>query len=478
MRKALLLLAVAVAARADDDAVSKALGIAKAGPAAARERIPELIAISRRGPLERFAARDALVVAGPHALPALIEGASGDGALRLLLEGVSFDLGAGVVAPALPLLASDKAAIRAMAAVALGAAGKGGEAAVKQLVAALHDKAPEVRLEAANALGGIGRGAHDAVPGLIHLANDPERGATREAILALGMIVRDAAERDRPVAKPPEEVASAIEKGLAWLMRQQRPEGWWEVHAGLYDLKKPPAARERVRIVAVASLALLAALESGAQEGYLPGLHKGLSYLVAAGVPAGVEDDGVPWPTARVAATLCAATRVLDEPECRAAAQRAIGALAPGEESESDAGWRSLALLEADFAGIPFDPALRSLIDRRPPEGVLLWEMPEWRLFQARAQWYAGEKPEPKCTELQEDGGWESLPGSWGRAHTTACMLLALEAAAGLARPLALPLPDAPHLRAAVATLRMAAQSKDAAIRAAAEQALAGFAVR
>jgi len=476
MRVLLLLALLALAAAGGE--MDKARAIAKAGPEAAKAAIPEMIALGKGTVEERFAARDALVVAGPHAVVPLVEGASGDAALRLLLEGVSHDLGAAVVAPALPLLSSEDPKVRAAAAICLGAAGEGGEAAVKKLIEAVYDKDKAVRREAATALGRIGRGAHDAVPALILLADDRERDATRDGILALGMILRDAAERARPAPNVTPEVAGAIEKGLAWLMRQQHTEGWWEVSAGIYDPEKPPAANERTRIVAVASLALFASLESGTRDRYLPEVRRALRYLIAAGIHAGDKDDGVPWPTARVAATLCAATRMLGEPECCAAAQRAIGALRSGDEPDRDAGWRSVALLEADFAGIPFDPPLRSLIDTRPPEGALLHEMPEWRLFQARAKSYAGEKPEPKCPQQQEDGGWEGLPGSWGRAHTTACMLLALEAASGLAHPLTMPLPDAPQLKAAVLTLQLAARSSEPEIRTAAEQALAGFAVR
>ncbi len=470
--RAAILLALALPAAADG--IAKAQAIAKAGPEAARAAIPELIALGKGAPLERFAARDALAVAGPPAISKLIGEALGNPSLRLLLEGVSHDLGAGVVAPALPLLASEDPKVRAMAALSLGAAGAGGEAAVKPLVTALHDKDAEVRREAALAIGRIGRGAHDAIPGLIHLANDAERGLTREALLALGMIVRDAAERDRPVPKPSPEVAAGIESGLAWLVRHQRPEGWWEVRRAYDDPRRSPAAMERACILSVASLALLAVLDSGAQDRYRPQLRSGLRYLIVADAPAGGEDTGVLWPRARIAATLCAAARVLDEPECRVAAERAIAAIGAGQGVDPDAGWRSLALLEADFAGVPFDGALRSLIDVREPE-VRLHEKPEWRLSRERARWYAGGKSDAICPKQDADGSWDLLGGSWGRAHTTAAMLLTLETASGLAHPLTMPLPDAPQLKAAVATLRIARQNADEAIRAAAEQALAGF---
>jgi HEAT repeat protein len=496
--RAVVLLALALPVAADE--IAKAQAIAKAGPEAARAAVPELIALGKGAPLERFAARDALVVAGPPALAKLIGEAGGNPSLRLLLEGVSHDLGAGVVAPALPLLASEDKKVRAMAAVSLGAAGAGGEAAVKQLVTALHDKDAEVRREAALAIGRIGRGAHDAIPGLIHLANDPERGCTREALLALGMIVRDAAERDRRGTKVSPEVARAIEKGLAWLARQQRPEGWWAVPASA-DAPAPETVR-----VYVASLALLALLEGGDPSRHATQLRAGLRYVVATDASAGRYPFEAPWWVTgeTVAATLCAATRILGDPECRSVAPPEARALAEGE-SDLARGWGSVLVLEADFAGLlllrrkeiyeagpgvtalarisaggdPTSDEMRRLLDECVAEASA---DPERLVLAARARWYGGLRSgslvEAVLTGQREDGSWGQDRGSLGPAHTTACMLLALEAASGLAHPLTMPLPDAPQLRAAVATLRIAAQSKNEEIRAAAEQALGGFAVR
>lgn len=496
MRAALLLVLATAAATADEASTAKAKELAKAGPAAAREAIPELIALGKGAPAERFAARDALAIAGPPAVAKLIEGAAGDGSLRLLLEGVSFDLGAGVVVVALPALASKDPKVRAMAAVSLGAAGAGGEAALKQLDTALHDPDPEVRREAALALGGIGRGAHDAIPGLIHLANDPERGMTREALLALGMIVRDAAERERPAAKLSPEIAGAIERGLKWLAAEQQPEGSWEVPAAddVVDLRK---AR-----VHVTSLTLLAMLDSGAPDRHSPQLRSGLRYLVAEG---DYRFDR-PWWVIRapVVAALCAAARVLDEPECRAAAERAVADIAAGDHPQSGAAWHALADLEARFAGLVRMPSISEIADAGPIDTALVyvvagedpksdklrgvieacgrggWADPEAWPLAARARWYAGERSDALLESVrkgqQDDGRWfTKAPDPHGTALRTACSVLCLEAAAGLAHPLTMPLPDAPRFRAAVATLRIARQSKDDAIRAAAEQALAGF---
>ncbi|MFI5401940.1 MAG: HEAT repeat domain-containing protein [Planctomycetota bacterium] len=496
--RAAVLLVIALPVAADE--VAKAQAIAKAGPDAARAAVPELIALGKGSAEERFAARDALVVAGPPALARLIGEAGGNPSLRLLLEGVSHDLGAGVVAPALPLLASEDNKVRAMAAVSLGAAGAGGEAAVKQLVTALHDKDADVRREAALAIGRIGRGAHDAIPGLIHLANDPERGCTREGLLALGMIVRDAAERDRRGTKVSPEVARALESGLAWLLRQQGPDGSWRF-VNPFGAKSPDHAR-------ITSLAILAMLDSGDAARFAPHLRSGLRYLAASDGPVGDDIHVRSGRVGAVVAALCAGARATGDPECRAAAERGLAALAaerirPGEVSSF--GWRALTFLETGFAG--FDVDRRLVVD--PPEGrplgevalaIVLRKDPEARtrtaieaclqeegqdlestFFGARARWYVDLKSDAlvqTTLKLQrEDGSWDR-DGGWGQAHATACMLLCLEAAAGLAHPLTMPLPDAPQLRAAVATLRIAAQSKNEDIRAAAEQALAGFAVR
>jgi hypothetical protein len=375
-----------------------------------------------------------------------------------------------------------------MAAVSLGAAGAGGAAAVKMLDAALYDADLGVRREAALALGGIGLGARDGIPGLIHLANDPERGLTEEALLALGMILRDAAERERPAPKLSPEVARAIESGLAWLSRQQRPDGSWEV---------PPAGDtqvpEKVR-ACVASLALLAMLEGGDPNRRSPELRPGLRYVVATDLsPGEYPGEGRAGGREAVVATLCAAARILGEPECRVAAERGLAELpAPAEpKSRGEAerpvslAWATLARFEAGFAGLsPTDIALaHACVELLTTIGS--WpkanEDPMWLAFAARAQWYRGDDSralvESAATLQREDGSWAPAD-MLGPVHATACMLLCVEAASGLARPLTLPLPDAPQLKAAVATLKIARQSKDEAIRAAAEQALAGFAVR
>jgi len=495
--RAAILLALAVAAAADDAGIDRARGIAKAGPEAARAAIPALIELGKGTPAERFAARDALVVAGPPAVARLIGEAGGNPSLRLLLEGVSFDLGARVVVVALPALADGSAKTRAMAAVALGAAGPGGEAAVKQLVELLHDADTGVRREAARALGGIGRGAHDAIPGLIHLANDPERGHQHEALLALGRIVRDAAERDRPAPEVPADAARAIKAGTAWLERQQRPDGWWEFGSG----DPSDLAQERARLTA---LVLLAMLETG--DGPPPtGVRVGLRCLASADgvegpfhVPAGSVEGVFP--------ALCAGARVTGEPECRAAAERALKARALRHGAgPSGYGWRALGIAEAGFAGLfgqgslkvegaelPLgEEALVQLVAGGDPKADTALhtalEMgvqqkaknPESTFFAARARWYAGRKSDELiatlCASQREDGSWDLPENRRGPCHSTACMLLSLEAAAGIARPLAMPLPNAPQLKAAVATLRIAAQSKDEPLRAAAQQALAGF---
>jgi hypothetical protein len=388
-----------------------------------------------------------------------------------------------------------------MAAVSLGAAGRGGEAAVKQLIGALHDTDADVRREAATALGGIGRGAHDAIPGLIHLANDPERGCTREAILALGMIVRDAAERGRPAPKPSPEVAGAIEKGLAWLARQQRPDGSWTW------IESPFGGGGEVQRAAIdaqaTALATLAFLDGGGLDRLAPQLRSALRRLAST--------DGSEGPLGRmpaghevsVTAALCAGARVIGEPECRAGAQRGF----PTVPKSLAFGWRAVTLLEAGFAGLRAEGAwVEKVKPRSGGEAAILGIVggnasateqafpgtldagaegnvadPLSTFFGARARWYAGLRSDALVASIlkaqRADGSWASA-GYVGAAPATACMILSLEAAAGLSRPLTLPLPDAPQLRAAVATLRVAAESKDDAIRSAAEQALAGFAVR
>jgi HEAT repeat protein len=510
MRTLLFLLFLAIAAAAADRmTIDQALAVAKAGPEAARERIPGLIELGKGGPKERFAARDALVIAGPHAIAPLVQGAAGDGSLRLLLEGVSHDLGAAVVAPALPLLGSDDAKIRAAAAISLGAAGEGGEAAVKKLIEALYDKDGDVRREAATALGTIGRGSHDATPALILLANDRERDATRVALLALGSILRDAAERARPVPDVPPEVKSAIEKGVKWLAAHQRPDGRW--HGQVFAPETDEAVDARLT-----SVALLALMEDGTPDHHLPAVRSGLRYLVVTAPPGVAPTPGSSWrrTVGTMAASHSVAARTLKEPECSVAAERVTAALAnmrpqPGDNLHTLA-WRALAFLEASFAGIPVPPAesadgpeyappelaLVGISEGKLPDDALRaslaaylreeepgsddsldflkrWSDSESWFFATRALFYAGVKVDSAaiCKRQRADGSW----GEDGDPAKTALMVLCLETASGLAHPLTMPLPDAPQLKAAVATLKVAALSQEPEIRAAAEQALAGF---
>jgi hypothetical protein len=497
MRGALVLAALAAAAVADDP-LALAHELARGDAAAARAAIPEMIALGRGGPAARFAARDALAVAGPPAVAKLIEGAAGDPGLSLLLEGVSRDLGAGVVVAALPALGSKDPKVRAVAALALGAAGPGGEACVKQLIEALYDADAHVRREAALALGGIGRGAHDSVPALIHLANDPERGTQGVALVALGMILRDAAERERAAPGPPPELAGAIGRGVRWLVAQQETDGSWAVPLAA-DAGAPALARARARVAAGATLAMI---ESGTAGAHAAPLRSAIRVLVAADTDGAREDaDPVVW-------ALCAAARVLREPECRAAAGRALAVLATTEELPGPAGPHALSILEAGFAGLIPDPLLREmdihdadavstvlirLAAGKDPDSEEMRQLvescgskpgvdPEGWAWAARARWYGGAKSdalrEAALRRQREDGSWDAAADPLGAVHTTAWMLVCLETSAGLSRPLSLPLPDAPQFKAAVATLRIARQSKDAGIRTCAEQALAGFAVR
>lgn len=303
----------------------------------------------------------------------------------------------------------------------------------------------------------------------------------------MGAILRDAAERERPEPKVAPEVARAIERGLAWLAEESLPE--------------VPAPRAYL-----SSLALLAMLESGARDRHATQIRSALRQIVSAETAPRDYGYDEPWWVTRepVAAGLCAAARMLREPECGAAAGEFVRALAV-YDSEA---WRALAVLEAGFAGFPLDPMKRDLKEvtdcsalAAPLVGLAAGKDPKsedmrrliesceandkhpdsWFLV-ARARWYCGLTSDSLVDAVlkrqREDGSWDPGGNALGAVNATACMLLALEAASGLARPLVLPLPDAPQFRAAGATLRIAAQSKDAALRAAAEQALAGFAVR
>ena len=78
-------------------------------------------------------------------------------------------------------------------------------------------------------------------------------------------------------------------------------------------------------------------------------------------------------------------------------------------------------------------------------------------------------------------GSWEPI-GAWcgdgGRVYSTAILVNCLETLAGLTSPIEMKLPSTPRLRAAVATLKIARQSREPKIRRLAEDALTGFALR
>jgi HEAT repeat protein len=143
------------------------------------------------------------------------------------------------------------------------------------------------------------------------------------------------------------------------------------------------------------------------------------------------------------------------------------------------------------------DKGVRQILDHPPKwnakEGYL--DMYYW--FQAtRALYQVGDKPWRKWQKPMtkvilnhqhpkrsgsRTGSWDPI-GAWGgdggRVYSTALMLLCLESIAGYTRPFELKPPGGPKYRATIATLKLALQHREPTIRKAAEDALAGFAIR
>jgi HEAT repeat protein len=244
---------------------------------------------------------DALGRIGPDAaaaLPQLAELATGNpGALRgAALEALQH-LGPAAVPTLAKGLASRDPSERAASAAALGGVLPASGDAVAPLRAALKDDDFEVRRHAVFALGLLGPKASAAVPDLVRvLAEAPEPELRAQAALALGQIdpAADAAQKvlkaalgdadaqvrrhsaqalNRPAVKPgvvPEKYQPLVKKGLAWLARQQHPDGRWTAAGDQYP----------VALTATAGLALLMEGSTPGQGAYAERLRLATDWLL------------------------------------------------------------------------------------------------------------------------------------------------------------------------------------------------------
>ena len=140
---------------------------------------------------------------------------------------------------------------------------------------------------------------------------------------------------------------------------------------------------------------------------------------------------------------------------------------------------------------------MRQILDHPPRWNVKEGYLDMYYWFQAtRALYQVGDSPWRKWQKSMtrailnhqhpkrsgsRTGSWDPI-GVWGedggRVYSTALMLLCLESICGYTRPFELKLPSAPRFRTTIATLKLALQHREPTIRKAAEDALAGFAVR
>jgi HEAT repeat protein len=143
------------------------------------------------------------------------------------------------------------------------------------------------------------------------------------------------------------------------------------------------------------------------------------------------------------------------------------------------------------------DKGVRQILDHPPRWSVKEGYLDMYYWFQAtRALYQVGDSPwrrwqKPMTTVIlnhqhpkrsgSRTGSWDPI-GVWGedggRVYSTALMLLCLESISGYTRPFELKLPSGPKYRTTIATLKLARQHREPTIRKAAEDALAGFAVR
>jgi len=143
------------------------------------------------------------------------------------------------------------------------------------------------------------------------------------------------------------------------------------------------------------------------------------------------------------------------------------------------------------------DKGVQQILDCPPRWNVKEGYLDMYYWFQAtRALYQVGDSPWRKWQKSMtkvilkhqhpkrsgsRTGSWDPI-GVWGddggRVYSTALMLLCLESICGYTRPFELALPGGPKYRATIATLKLALQHRDPTIRKAAEDAVAGFAIR
>ena len=212
-----------------------------------------------------------------------------------------------------------------------------------------------------DAMGGNAARAVDATPGM----SAPFRG-------------RSTAEKAKLVRREGGTVESekAVERGLDWLARHQRPDGSWSLASNeMCDDPPCPSRPFMESDVAATGLALLPILAAGhthTEKGrYQQTIHRGLEWLMKQQQPDGLIYTGgainaMMYSHAIATMTLCEAYGLTKDKGLRASAQKAVTFItrsqhalggwryAPMREGDTSVhGWMIFALRSANIAGLP-----------------------------------------------------------------------------------------------------------------------------
>lgn len=169
-----------------------------------------------------------------------------------------------------------------------------------------------------------------------------------------------------------EQTEKAVSLGLAWLVRQQKSDGHWELHQG-YPNAGSPSLKTSTGATSLAMLALLGAGHTHREGPFQQNLQKGLTWLRRVQKPNGDLHDSAElgrqtsfYAHGQATIVLCEAFAITRDPELQEPAQRALQFLYDSQHpvtggwkyrphSEGDLsvfGWQLMAIQSARMAGL------------------------------------------------------------------------------------------------------------------------------